>query len=185
MISTAQAPAFPTEAFNWWLRFPKLHSIALHYRNARTSSSTNTLVKNAHTILVPPTTTTVLTRQGAATTTIHIVSFEFDFKLTHPFGSSTAAHDYTSLIDESRWQKWSWLDEVLAHPFYASVTTLRMGIRVYPCPSPPARGASETMAKLDVKKFKASVARVLREILPLFSERGEVDVQCCLVPISF
>ena len=55
---------------------------------------------------------------------------------------------------------------------------------MYPCPSPPARGA-ETMAKLDVKKLKASVARVLREILPLFSERGEVDVQCCLVPISF
>ena len=35
-----------------------------------------------------------------------------------------------------------------------------MGIREYPCPSPLTRGA-ETMAKLDVKKFKVSVACVL------------------------
>jgi len=143
LFQTAQAPAFPTDAFNWWLSFPKLHSIALHYRNTRTSTSTDELVKNAGATLVPSTTiATVLTRRSATSTNINLVSFEFDFKMTsHPFrgigstsSESTAPgdRDYTSLIDESRRQKWSWLDEVLSHPFYASVTTLRMGIRVYP-----------------------------------------------------
>ena len=51
-----------------------------------------------------------------------------------------------------------------------------MGIRVYPGP----RGAE---TKFDVKEFTTSVTRVFREMLPSFLERGEVDVQCCLVPI--
>ena len=89
-------PAFPNDAFNWWLCFPELHSVALHYRNTRPSSSTDKLVKNARAILIP---------LHGATTNINLVSFEFDFNLKLPFGPSTS--DYKSLINEPRWKKWS------------------------------------------------------------------------------
>ena len=58
------------------------------------------------------------------------------------------------------------------------MTTLKITIRVFPLP--PIR-RPETA--IDVKEFTASVTRVFQEILPVLSEKGTVNVQCCLLPI--
>jgi hypothetical protein len=115
---------------------------------------------------------------GATTTHIHLISLEFDFKTNLPFfGPSTS--DYTNLTNDARWKKWSWLDDALSLPFYATtVTTLKIVIRVFH--SPPTQ-SSETA--FEVQEFTTSVTRVLQDTLPLLSEKGKVNVQCWVLPL--
>ncbi|KIM40687.1 hypothetical protein M413DRAFT_11534 [Hebeloma cylindrosporum] len=170
-FNAAKPPALPTSPFNWWSLFPMLQTIGIHYRNTAISSTNDTLVENARAILVPPTITRSAT--CVATTSINFVSFEFDLKTKELFGESVSQ----SVIAASRWKKWSWLDDVLSHPFYSTMTSLRILIRVFPSPSTDA-------AKINMKEFMTGLVGVFRVVLPLLSVKGKVEIQGCVFPVS-